>query len=226
MQLLPPHYPSPVAPHFSHSPAAPADALPIFSSAKEKQFFNVPKRVARGLAHYAASFPPCDPARPTADLSTSYLQSPGALDAVIELYGTERIARSTFAVLLCDPVQRQQSSFYHFSAPHLDFGFGDLVHAAAAGNFARPCDEESCVAAAAGRDGHWAEFAWARKWWEQSSYANALERCTKRRRIRPTAARPPARPPPFPPPSPVLHCTAAGGRASSATCTCCRRPPS
>ena len=35
---------------------------------------------------------------------------------------------AAFAVLLCDPVQRQQSSFYHFSAPQLDFGFGDLAH--------------------------------------------------------------------------------------------------
>ena len=34
-------------PPTSHSPAAPADALPIFSSAKEKQFFNVPASGAR-----------------------------------------------------------------------------------------------------------------------------------------------------------------------------------
>jgi len=82
------------------------DEHPRYSSAKEKTFFDVPERVSRGLSHYAKSFPPCDPARPTFDGTPDYLASPTALDALVELYGPERIARSTFAVLLCDPVQR------------------------------------------------------------------------------------------------------------------------
>ena len=71
------------------------DEHPRYSSAKEKSFFDVPERVSRGLSHYAASFPSCDPARPTFDGSPDYLALPNALDAFVELYGPERIARST-----------------------------------------------------------------------------------------------------------------------------------
>ena len=38
----------------------------------------------------------------------------GAADSLVTMYGAWRVERTTFAFLLCDPVQRAQSFFYHF----------------------------------------------------------------------------------------------------------------
>eukprot|EP00316_Scyphosphaera_apsteinii_P020721 CAMPEP_0119323386 /NCGR_PEP_ID=MMETSP1333-20130426/60570_1 /TAXON_ID=418940 /ORGANISM="Scyphosphaera apsteinii, Strain RCC1455" /LENGTH=347 /DNA_ID=CAMNT_0007330815 /DNA_START=423 /DNA_END=1468 /DNA_ORIENTATION=+ len=37
-----------------------------------------------------------------------------AMQKIANMYGKERLKRATFAVLLCDPIQRAQSAWYHF----------------------------------------------------------------------------------------------------------------
>ena len=69
----------------------------------------------RGLAFYATSFPDdCD--AHVVDATPNYLEEPSTPGALASLYGTERLRASTFVFLLCDPVQRAQSAFYHFGS--------------------------------------------------------------------------------------------------------------
>ena len=88
-----------------------------FSDNKEHHFFGDTERVAKGLAHYASSFPACGSgghAVATVDGTPNYFLSQRAAQDLARLYGPWRLQRTTFAFLLCDPVQRAQSSFYHF----------------------------------------------------------------------------------------------------------------
>ena len=80
---------------------------------KEAHFFNT-DRVGGGLASYASTFPPCDERLLTGDATPIYLIADMALENIVKLYGAERVKRTTFAVLMCDPVQEAQSAFYHF----------------------------------------------------------------------------------------------------------------
>ena len=99
---------------------------------KEHHFFNKDDRVMRGLAFYATSFPDNCNAH-VIDATPNYLDAPEAASALASLYGTERLRASTFVFLLCDPVQRAQSAFYHFGAwgeSFRDWSHGHLDDAA------------------------------------------------------------------------------------------------
>ena len=88
-----------------------------YSTAKEHHFFDVPRRSARGLEHYASGFPPCGQHAATVDATPNYFFPNGvALESLQRVYSAERIARTSFVLVLCDPVQRAQSAFYHFKS--------------------------------------------------------------------------------------------------------------
>ena len=84
-----------------------------FSDTKEHHFFDVEARWSKGLEYYAQSFPSCDKAAYTLDGTPDYLHSRGAAARLSQLYGPERLARTTVVVSLCEPVQRAQSTLYH-----------------------------------------------------------------------------------------------------------------
>jgi hypothetical protein len=86
-----------------------------WSDAKEHQFFNARwGRYRLGLSHYAASFPRCGTNVLTVDGTPDYINEAQALRNLAKSYGPQRLAKTTFAVLLCDPVQRAFSAVNHF----------------------------------------------------------------------------------------------------------------
>jgi len=84
-----------------------------FSNRKEPHFFNTDTRYERGLEHYASIFPPCGQDVLTMDATPDYLFGNVSLGRIARMYGPERLERTTFAALLCEPLQRTQSAFYH-----------------------------------------------------------------------------------------------------------------
>lgn len=86
----------------------------LHSDIKEAHFFSMAARVAKGLSYYASIFPPCLSKNHTLDASPSYLHTPETAMRLVELYGPERMARTTVVASLCPPIQRAQSSLYHF----------------------------------------------------------------------------------------------------------------
>ena len=84
-----------------------------FSNRKEPHFFNTDTRYERGLEHYASIFPPCGQDVLTMDATPDYLFGNVSLGRIARMYGPERLERTTFATLLCEPLQRAQSAFYH-----------------------------------------------------------------------------------------------------------------
>ena len=87
-----------------------------FSNSKEPHFFDTPARFERGLEGYASSFPLCGKDVLTMDATPDYLFNNGSLGRLARMYGRARLERTTFAVLLCEPLQRTQSAFYHVRA--------------------------------------------------------------------------------------------------------------
>ena len=90
-----------------------------YSDNKEHHFFDHKDRVAKGLSYFASSFPGCgSPTHTVAtlDATPNYMGNYGSADTLVRMYGQWRIEHTTFAFLLCDPVQRAQSSFYHFKS--------------------------------------------------------------------------------------------------------------
>ena len=85
-----------------------------FDSATEQHFFNVPSRVAKGLASYASTFPACGGAR-TFDATPNYMFDAAARDALATLYGPRRLRRTIVVFVLCDPLARAQRAFYAFA---------------------------------------------------------------------------------------------------------------
>ena len=79
---------------------------------KEAHFFNFPERVARGLGAYARLYSRCNPDRVFFDATPSYGLYNS--DTILQMYGPERIRRSTFVAVLADPLVRTQSAFYYF----------------------------------------------------------------------------------------------------------------
>uniref|UniRef100_A0A7S3SD68 Sulfotransferase domain-containing protein n=1 Tax=Emiliania huxleyi TaxID=2903 RepID=A0A7S3SD68_EMIHU len=96
------------------SPGRPFEDQLWFSSAKEHHFFDVPERWRRGLRYYATSFPRCSEAQLTLDATPNYLSSAGAAARLAQAYGPARLARTSFVVVLCEPIRRAQSALYHF----------------------------------------------------------------------------------------------------------------
>ena len=84
------------------------------SDEKEHHFFDVPYREQRGLGYYASSFANCTESKYTVDGTPDYLHTIGAAQTLARMYGPERLKRTTFVVILCEPVQRAQSAHYHF----------------------------------------------------------------------------------------------------------------
>ena len=80
---------------------------------KEKHAFDSGNQFDATLAAYARRFPPCGPNMLSLDATPDYLYASQAPGLLARAYGAERLNRTLFVVLLCDPVQRQQSSFYH-----------------------------------------------------------------------------------------------------------------
>ena len=78
---------------------------------------------------------PCDDAKARLlfDGTPNYLADPSAVSAFVDLYGEERLSQSLFVVVLCDPVQRAQSAYYHLWDEAKDTPFKEFVqeHAAA-----------------------------------------------------------------------------------------------
>ena len=87
-----------------------------FSNGKEPHFFNTPERYERGIEHYASIFPPCGRDVLTMDATPDYLLDNSSLGRLASMYGSARLERTTFAVLLCEPLQRAQSAFYHMKS--------------------------------------------------------------------------------------------------------------
>eukprot|EP00316_Scyphosphaera_apsteinii_P020376 CAMPEP_0119308834 /NCGR_PEP_ID=MMETSP1333-20130426/12799_1 /TAXON_ID=418940 /ORGANISM="Scyphosphaera apsteinii, Strain RCC1455" /LENGTH=366 /DNA_ID=CAMNT_0007312699 /DNA_START=138 /DNA_END=1238 /DNA_ORIENTATION=- len=97
-----------------------------WSDSKEHHFFDDEARTPKGLSYYAKSFNHCGDF--TVDATPNYFFpdpfNNKAIDHIANMYGRERIERTTFAVLLCDPIQRAQSAWYHF---HFDKSFRTMV---------------------------------------------------------------------------------------------------
>ena len=91
------------------------DGCDSYNDNKEKHFFEDDCRYAKGIDGYASMFPSCGVDVVTLDATPNYFTSADAPQRVAELYGEERMRRTTFAVMLCDPLQRAQSYFYHFA---------------------------------------------------------------------------------------------------------------
>lgn len=66
------------------------------------------------MSHYAKSFPKCGRDVLTVDGTPDYINEEQALQNIADSYGPQRLAKTTFAVLLCDPVQRAFSAVNHF----------------------------------------------------------------------------------------------------------------
>jgi len=81
---------------------------------KEAHFFNDPLRMMRGLTYFASVFPSCSNATLSMDATPVYMADVLSMRALVAMYGPERVARTTFVSLLCDPVERAQADFYHF----------------------------------------------------------------------------------------------------------------
>jgi hypothetical protein len=90
----------------------------LYSDEKEHPFFTtvMESRWRQGLSYYATGFPPCGEGVLTLDGHPNYSQQPAALERLKRLYGPERLSRTTFAMVLCDPVQRAHSAFYYVGA--------------------------------------------------------------------------------------------------------------
>lgn len=85
-----------------------------YSDPKERHFFDNDVRWKRGLSYLAVSSPPCGTNVVTLDGTPDYLPAPGAAARLAAMYGPERLARTTFVASLCEPMQRAQSTLYHF----------------------------------------------------------------------------------------------------------------
>ena len=70
-----------------------------WSDEKEHHFFELDSRFKKGLDYYATSFPPCGEHVMTIDATPNYFTSADAPQRVAELYGEERMRRTTFAVM-------------------------------------------------------------------------------------------------------------------------------
>jgi hypothetical protein len=102
----------------SHGTWCPEDAaFPAYCDGKEHHFFDSPDRVKKGIGNYAAQFAKCG--NFTYDATPDYARDAHHdLKVLRDLYGPERLARTTFVMLLCEPVQRTQSYYYHFLKGH------------------------------------------------------------------------------------------------------------
>ena len=88
-----------------------------FSTTKEHHFFNIAKRYEKGLGSFASGFPACETAShvvATIDATPNYFMYDEDAARLASMYGRWRLERTTFAILLCDPVSRAQSAWYHF----------------------------------------------------------------------------------------------------------------
>lgn len=90
---------------------------------KEVHYFD---NGGRSLAGFASKFPTCGgPNQLTVDLTPNYIlgyaMRKGSLAAIKSAYGPERLSKTTFALLMCDPVQRALSFHYHFQPDHGSF---------------------------------------------------------------------------------------------------------
>ena len=89
---------------------------------KEPHFFGT-DRVRKGLAYYARSFPKCAPHVVSMDATPTHGDATtieSLYTQIRAMYGPERIARTTFAMLLCNPYQRVQSDYYQYAAMSLN----------------------------------------------------------------------------------------------------------
>ena len=100
---------------------------PALTSHKEVHYFD---NGGASLEGYAEQFPPCGPDTLTFDGTPNYVAYPDSiasnLRAIKAAYGPARLNRTTFAMLLCDPLQRAQSFIYHLG----DGGFREAAASA------------------------------------------------------------------------------------------------
>ena len=64
----------------------------------------------------------------TLDATPNGMFKESARANMLRIYGEERIKKSTFAFILCDPLQRSQSYYYHFKAGGKSTGFKGAAH--------------------------------------------------------------------------------------------------
>lgn len=89
-----------------------------YSNRNNLRFFDEADRYWSGLEYYASVFPPCGENVITLDGSSGYSRDYDGAPAtetmrrIVSMYGPDRIQQTTFAFLVCDPVQRAQSSWY------------------------------------------------------------------------------------------------------------------
>jgi hypothetical protein len=98
-----------------------------WSDNKEHHFFDT-SRAGKGLKYYASSFPACGEHVFTLDATPNGMYSGSARSNMVRIFGNERIKKTTFVFMLCDPLQRSQSFYYHFKSNGASSGYRNAAH--------------------------------------------------------------------------------------------------